>query len=146
MFLKQLWFYTIFKVAFYYFLYNAKVFSITIFSWWFSWFFRIANVYQCCFILNILCDDSILLNQKVGIRWFIHWLPSMPFHHGLFVNLINKQILYCLELVLQILLNSCSWCGAFLVKRLIKGSAYSKSWLKWQKMAKNWFQLNYFSS
>ena len=104
MFLKQLWFsYTIFKVAFYYFLYNAKFFSITIFSWWFSWFFRIANVYQCYFILNILCDDSILLNHKVGILWFIHWLPSMPFHHGLFVNLINKQILYCFELVLQIL-------------------------------------------
>ena len=36
------------------------------FGWWFSWFFRIANVYQCFFTLNILFDevDSELEHEK----------------------------------------------------------------------------------
>ena len=37
-------------------------------DWWFSWFFRIANVYQCFFALNILFDevDSELEHEKTN--------------------------------------------------------------------------------
>ena len=32
-------------------------FQIKMFTRWFTWFFRIFNVYQCFFILNILFDE-----------------------------------------------------------------------------------------
>ena len=35
----------------------TNCFGIAMFSWWFSWFFRNINVYQCLFTLNILFDE-----------------------------------------------------------------------------------------
>ena len=35
----------------------VKSFEITMFSYWFSWFFKIIDGYLCFFTLNILFDE-----------------------------------------------------------------------------------------
>ena len=42
---------------------KRNFFRITMFSWWFSWFFRVLNVYQCFFTLNTLFNE---VDRRLG--------------------------------------------------------------------------------
>ena len=83
--------------------------------------------FQGCILLFQLLE-ILLLYHKVAMRWFLHWLPWLSFHHLLLEKLISKQMPSCFELAPQILLKFCSFrCGTFSGKCLIKDDAYSKS-------------------
>ena len=53
----------------------AKLFRITMFSWWFSWFFRILNFYQIFFTVGIVFDevDKELGHERHFVRYHLYF-------------------------------------------------------------------------